>query len=528
MICSLTRSAAAEVAGRDTPILDSNIGTLHSFAFRALGIEKDQIADSPKRLKDWNEWVRAEKEPQLERTTGAPDVDDAATENVFRGETQGDQFAQDYQIARSRLMPLEALSPHRRHYIKLWEQFKQDMGFVDFTDLLEYALRDTEAAPGNPAVIMGDETQDISQLGMRLLRHWGQRAEWLVTVGDPLQCLFHWAGTDPTAFIEPDIDAKDKRILAQSYRVPAEVHGVALQWIAPLKRLVEERFGKPIQYHPRAHAGGVSSLHSAHFKYPEPAIRDAERHLAEGKSVMFVAACSYMLEPTLHVLRSEGIPFHNPWRVKRGDWNPLARRKGSNSAADRILSFLRLSPDVWGEHSSLWTWRDLWRWVEILEADGLLQRGAKKKIEEAAKAPVGADDPITSSVFDEWFATEAILTAIEASAGGDLAWLEKRILATKRKALEYPIRVAQKRGAAVLREKPRVIVGTIHSLKGSEADVVYLFPDLSLAGMDEWQRIGSEGHHGIRRAFYVGITRARETLVLCGQASPLAVQWSLN
>jgi superfamily I DNA/RNA helicase len=45
-----------------------------------------------------------------------------------------------------------------------------------------------------------------------------------------------------------------------------------------------------------------------------------------------------------------------------------------------------------------------------------------------------------------------------------------------------------------------------------EADVVYLFPDLSYAGMNEW--IGG-GSAAVRRLFYVGMTRAKESLILC-------------
>ena len=61
--------------------------------------------------------------------------------------------------------------------------------------------------------------------------------------------------------------------------------------------------------------------------------------------------------------------------------------------------------------------------------------------------------------------------------------------------------------------QPKVIVGTIHSVKGGEADVVFLFPDLSpgAARMYETQ----DGRDSATRLFYVGATRARETLVIC-------------
>jgi hypothetical protein len=50
------------------------------------------------------------------------------------------------------------------------------------------------------------------------------------------------------------------------------------------------------------------------------------------------------------------------------------------------------------------------------------------------------------------------------------------------------------------------------------SDVVYLFPDVSLAGMREWLSRG-EQHDNVVRQFYVGMTRAREELVVCGPSS---------
>jgi len=51
--------------------------------------------------------------------------------------------------------------------------------------------------------------------------------------------------------------------------------------------------------------------------------------------------------------------------------------------------------------------------------------------------------------------------------------------------------------------------------------VVYLFPDLSHAGMIEW--IG-RGSAAVRRLFYVGMTRARESLILCQPATSRSVR----
>lgn len=51
-----------------------------------------------------------------------------------------------------------------------------------------------------------------------------------------------------------------------------------------------------------------------------------------------------------------------------------------------------------------------------------------------------------------------------------------------------------------------------NSVKGEEASTVILFPDLSDAALEEIQQHGMDS---IRRVFYVGMTRAREELVIC-------------
>lgn len=69
------------------------------------------------------------------------------------------------------------------------------------------------------------------------------------------------------------------------------------------------------------------------------------------------------------------------------------------------------------------------------------------------------------------------------------------------------------------KEAPRLWVGTIHSVKGAEADVVYLWPDISYAAT-------RDDPDAVRRVFYVGMTRAREKVVLCAPSrTDLTVQW---
>lgn len=59
-----------------------------------------------------------------------------------------------------------------------------------------------------------------------------------------------------------------------------------------------------------------------------------------------------------------------------------------------------------------------------------------------------------------------------------LRWWLDRLLPRKRKQADYPTRVALRRGLNALTDTPQIIVGTGHSVKGGEADIVFMFPDL--------------------------------------------------
>lgn len=52
-----------------------------------------------------------------------------------------------------------------------------------------------------------------------------------------------------------------------------------------------------------------------------------------------------------------------------------------------------------------------------------------------------------------------------------------------------------------------------NSVKGGEADTVHLIPDLSVAAKEE-EESSTEGADAIRRTIYVGLTRARDRVVI--------------
>ena len=396
---------------------------------------------------------------------------------------------------------------------KRWTEYKQENGLLDFTDLIETCYRDVFAAPRNPSVIFADEAQDLNRMQLSLVRKWGERASYFIVAGDDDQTIYTFTGATPEAFLDPDIPDDHKIILKQSYRVPRAVHGAAESLI----RQVTRRQAK--EYLPRPEDGEIHRLSRGGYKSAEYGIlKTATEHIERGQTVMFLASCAYMLRPIVTVLRKEGIPFHNPYRKSNGFWNPLRIGKRT-STASRILSLLIGHPD-YGEDHHPWTNGDLAAWAELLQAKGVLRHGVKAKLKTCNAAP-----PATMERLDEVFepaAFESLMGAWDCGYRDLLEWWRTRVSTDVFPRVQFPADIAARRGPQALLETPQVVVGTIHSVKGGQADVVYLFPDLSQAADAQYAR-GGPARDSVIRLFYVGLTRARETLYVCQREAGMAV-----
>jgi len=243
------------------------------------------------------------------------------------------------------------------------------------------------------------------------------------------------------------------------------------------------------------------------------------RQVSDKKTVMFLTTCGYMLNGLRSLLREEGIPYHNPYRKTRGDWNPLgASTKRRTSARDRLLAFLsKEGQEIDGK--IYWPIETLSKWIAILKSKGILTKKAKEKVSDQKEFPTVYTPEEFLAFYESLFEGSALADALSRN----LDWFEESLLSAKKDTMEFPIKIFKRHGYDALMATPRVIVSTIHGVKGGEADVVYLFPDLSLAGMREWEQVG-EGKESIIRTFYVGMTRARESLVLCSPATRLSIR----
>lgn len=505
LIASFTKVAALELArkkvnGLPLPIDANRIGTLHAHCYRIIG--NPVIAEG--NIEEWNK-----EHPAFEMSKSQGSLDEPDYE-IRKSENQGDELFKKLQNFRARMIPKELYPISVLQFEKKWKAWKFNHGYYDFTDLIEHVRDNFPYAPYNSTIGFFDEVQDFTPLELSLVREWGKKMDYFIMVGDDDQLIFSFKGAIPEIFSQ-NKDAKKRIVLSQSYRLPKAVFDYSDKWVRQLTSREQKEF------YPRDEQGVLIRQSKGTWMKPESIIMDAVKLADSGYSVMILASCSYLLYPTIKELRTSGIPFHNPFRRERGDWNPLGKRKGV-TAAERILAYLRPEDDVWDEYSRMWTGKEVNDWMCILESDKILLHGAK-----TAMRKLEQDDIV--SVAD-------MLKLVDEDTWGDimfvaedkLMWYKNNILTKRLKPMEYAFRVAEMRGARTLRKEPKITVGTIHSVKGAEADFVYVFPDLSPSGMAEWMR-GGKRRDNIIRQFYVGFTRAKQGLILCPKNGPAAISY---
>jgi DNA helicase-2/ATP-dependent DNA helicase PcrA len=485
LVMSFTRAAAVELAGRGLPIDRRRIGTLHSMCFRTVGARRSQIAEASPLIKEWNARVSIP-----ERVTPIKTADLGLMGEKGRGgRLTTVPLFDEYCLARNLLVPESDRVPWVQRFGELWEAWKREHDLLDFTDLIEIVDRE-EMPPPLPAVVLFiDEAQDLTPLELRVVRRWGASCDHFVLSGDDQQAIFSFRGATPDAFLDPPLPPAQKTVLGQSYRLPEEIRRYAHAYGCTMTRY------EPKQYAARDQGGEVVKDKMIRYRNGPAIVRAIEAELAESRSVMVLGSCGYMLDPVIKVARARGIPFANPYRRTNGRWNPM------RGGCERLAGFLRDDP----------TWGDVWRWVEAIDAAATgLGRGAKGELKEWC---------------DEHRDDLASRLDVEAMLGIEVewssSWIVDRLLASRARTFRYAVAVERRGGLEALLAPPSLVVGSVHSVKGGEADTVILFPDISRKAHRECvAQGGTEGRDIIRRLFYVGMTRAREKLIITGASEP--------
>jgi superfamily I DNA/RNA helicase len=449
---SFTKKAATEAKERAIekfPHLNARsdfpyFRTLHSLAFQCLRMKVDYM------MKPENYREFASQAGISLNVVQEDDVDVAKADNPILNEIN---------LARIRGVDLHEhynqcgldIEWHHFEFVdRSYRHYKSSRELLDFTDLLERVVVETDQLPSLEVLIV-DEAQDLSRLQWQLVEALAKKSKRVFLAGDDDQAVFTWAGADVKSFLSFEGQIT---VLEQSYRVPHTVHKLANKVVQQIKQR------QPKEWRPREFEGEVS-LYS---RFEDVPISDGQW--------LIMGSTNYLLNPVHEWLKASGILFE---------------RSGVPSLSPTLLK-------------AVTTWEKL-RKGEMLYSDEIknLYKYIGAEFVARGQRTFKGSDPMAQYTIADLKKNFGLTT--------DAIWHEAltRISEDKRDYL-----VAALRRGTKLSTMGRIKLSTIHGAKGGEADNVMLLMDLSPKFAMEYAGNGDNVH----RLFYVGITRAKKTLHL--------------
>jgi superfamily I DNA/RNA helicase len=205
-------------------------------------------------------------------------------------------------------------------YDDRYEAHKRMLGVIDYTDMIERALRDDAALPALQLLLI-DEAQDLTPLQWDLARVLIGRAERCHVAGDDDQAICEPFGASAKEFVELPVGTDNELVLQTSRRVPAAVH----EALGPLIQRLSARFPyrKAKTWHPKdgTLSGKVSQFTDV-GAFLESGI--LTKHVAQSRAALLMFATNATLQMVSALLKARGVShFAAHERVGNGD--PVVR-----------------------------------------------------------------------------------------------------------------------------------------------------------------------------------------------------------
>ena len=314
---AFTQKAAHEA--RDRAIRDFNLTeddlpyfrTLHSLAFRKLGLKKDQVMQG-RHYKD------------LGSKLGFPVTYADYQEDQGGIFTSDSEYLRIIQLAQLRNITAEQqfdLAEHtqdlERDQLRIIAneliRYKKEYNLIDFNDMI-LDFTKSDLSPKFDVVFI-DEAQDLSLMQWDMARSIWNKTKDSFIAGDDDQAIFRWAGADVDSFITLKGEYYP---LTQSYRIPAKVHNLAMSIINKIKNRIDKT------WKPKTNEG---TLHR-HFDVDSIDMRTGDW--------LVLSRTRHMLNDIEESLYRQGLYYKN--RYKRNDEQDL------HSAATAWESVLKGHP----------------------------------------------------------------------------------------------------------------------------------------------------------------------------------------
>lgn len=503
---SFTRAARAEAVNRASaawniePDVLQKAGwfrTVHSTVLRCLEDAADEIISDKKSDTEW-----------LANVLGVKlhtEIDESYGTTRYIGDEAATAALKCWSIARVTLTPLETTTKRLAtlddnvgnfdsvlRYVERYEAGKRIDSKMDFNDALlrfagisidpRHGISMTEPRgylPGVKAWLF-DEQQDASPLldavCKRLIS--APSVQWCYVVGDPFQSIYGFAGSSAACFMSWNADKQ--RIMPKSYRCPRPVLELGERCL----RLMSESagyFDRMIE--PADHEG---SVRDAALDEVIPSVRPDQDWL-------FIARTNFQAERMAKALYSRAIPSR--W-TNANDDGVSARGIGLAAIHD-LCAGKMVRGAHWAEAIALLP-------QKVAGGGDLTVRGMKAKWKRERDGLLELWDWVVLDDVTKIGGTDLLVKMI---SDGSVFSLIDRGTGWKRCADKWGVESAN---------NPKIRVGTIHSVKGSEADNVVLMTatsrTVSRAYDDDATR--DEEH----RIAYVGVTRARRNLFVVDES----------
>ena len=298
--------------------------TLHSLAFRRLGIKKDDVMQ------------RRHYEDLGRKMHLIVDYHEYDNEHSGLFTTKSD-LLRIVQIARLRGITPEQQYNLKEHtqdikvkdlkqFVHDLEQYKKDYNLIDFTDMITEFVK-SDRSPRFDVVFI-DEAQDLSLSQWDMARSIWDKTRDTFIAGDDDQAIFRWAGADVDSFI-----AQKGKImqLTQSYRIPQVVHDIASKIVNKIQHRL------PKEWRPKTQRGLLSYYYD--FK---------EINMKQGNWLV-LARTKFMLSEIEEQLYSQGLYYENKYKTNREqdlykavtDWENVRKGVSINyDQVERIASYM--------------------------------------------------------------------------------------------------------------------------------------------------------------------------------------------
>ncbi|MGM5482345.1 MAG: UvrD-helicase domain-containing protein [Nanobdellota archaeon] len=378
--------------------------------------------------------------------------------------------------------------------------------YSDFLMIPEHNGNSLKDVKWTSFTVSKEKVPDQKVYSLDVEKHKTYVADGLITHNS----IFGFSGATPESFLNPPVAEENIVILDTSYRVPKKVHSYAVKFLKHIS------FRQKKEYYPKDDEVQGEVIHlKDNILSPEKIIDRMWNYAQKGETSILIASCGYMLNTAKKLLRENSIPFHNPYRPQRKDWNPIALKQSHDeiSSADILFDFISS-----GDDENYWTVKQFITFAQFLKVSktGLIRSQGKKGIEKLKEAL----DQGVEGLETTRYVLHQILgeDAIEPALNRDLDWLYDNLQKKRKDSIWYLIDIYKKRGIEALTTEPKIIIGTIHSLKGGEADNVFLAPDISKEAYVN-KNVSKESNDALLRLFYVGATRSKNRLFLLSPSS---------